>query len=172
MELIWLIVSNYYLVFLVVSLIVGGVAIARLPKPHAAGAVPERFLAWYCFFVIGANMFVNFVFHSFFGELSAEFIGWADSPFQFEVAVASLGFAVVGFMAFWWKVFALRVAAVVGPAMFSLGAAAGHIVQMVTEHNFAPGNAGVVFWTDIIIPVWGAALLWWFHRDSKKSVHA
>ena len=37
--------------------------------------------------------------HAFFGRLSASFIGWADSPFQFEVATASLGFAVVGFLA-------------------------------------------------------------------------
>lgn len=31
---------------------------------------------------------------------------------------------------------------------------------MITAHNFAPGNAGVVFWTDILIPAIGFLLLW------------
>lgn len=32
--------------------------------------------------------------------------------------------------------------------------------QMITAHNFAPGNAGVIFYTDILIPIIGFALLW------------
>jgi len=39
------------------------------------------------------------------------------------------------------------------------GAAGVHVYQMVTAHNFAPGNAGVVFWTDIFTPLIGFALL-------------
>ena len=31
--------------------------------------------------------------------------------------------------------------------------------QMITAHNFAPGNAGVIFYTDILIPIIGFALL-------------
>jgi hypothetical protein len=46
------------------------------------------------------------------------------------------------------------------PSIFTLGAAVGHVVQMVSAHNFAPGNAGPIFYTDIIIPVFGFALLW------------
>jgi hypothetical protein len=97
--------------------------------------------------------------HSVFGAMSARFIGWADSPFQFEVATASLGFAVVAFVAA-WRSFDMRLAAVIGPAIFLLGAAAGHIYQMITVHNFAPGNAGVIFYMDILIPLFGFALLW------------
>ncbi len=48
----------------------------------------------------------------------------------------------------------------IGPSFFLLGAAGGHIYQIVTAHNFAPGNAGAVLWTDIFIPVIGFALLW------------
>jgi len=115
------------------------------------------------------------VMHAFFGRMSAAFIGWADSPFQFEVATASLGFSVVGFLAA-FRSFDLRLAAIVGPSIFTLGAAAGHIQQMVTQHNFAPGNAGVIFYTDIIIPLMGLILLWLQHRfgrpDSRSTAHA
>ena len=48
----------------------------------------------------------------------------------------------------------------VGPSFFLWGAAAGHVYQMITAHNFAPGNAGVIFWTDVFLPVVAFALLW------------
>jgi hypothetical protein len=48
----------------------------------------------------------------------------------------------------------------VGPALFLLGAAGGHVYQMVTAANFAPGNAGVIFYTDFLIPIIGIVLLW------------
>ena len=101
--------------------------------------------------------------HTFFGGMAARFIGWADSPFQAEVGFASLGFAVIGFLAFRGS-FDLRLAAVIGPALFLLGAAAGHIYNMITAGNFAPGNAGVIFYTDIVIPIIGFVLLWLQHR--------
>ncbi|HET6374638.1 MAG TPA: DUF6790 family protein, partial [Methylocella sp.] len=102
--------------------------------------------------------FYNFVCHVFFGEMAAAFIGWADSPFQYEVGVASLGYSVLGFLAA-WRGFDLRLGAVIAFSIFTLGAAAGHIYQIVTAQNFAPGNAGVILYTDIFIPLFGLALL-------------
>jgi hypothetical protein len=69
----------------------------------------------------------------------------------------------VGFLAFRGG-FGLRTAAVVGPACFLLGAAAGHVYQMIAAHNFAPGNSGIILYTDIGIPVVGFVLLWLQHR--------
>jgi len=52
----------------------------------------------------------------------------------------------------------------VGPVLFLLGAAGGHIYQIVNADNFAPGNAGVILYTDILIPLIAFALLWLQHR--------
>ncbi len=104
----------------------------------------------------------------FFGEVSAAFIGWADSPFQFEVGTASLGFAVVGFLAAFGS-FDLRLGAVIAPSIFTLGAAVGHVRQMVTADNFAAGNAGVIFYTDILIPLFGFLLLWLQHHYGRPA---
>jgi hypothetical protein len=142
-----------------IGFLAAGFALARAPKPLTSALVVEKLLAWHVFFAIGAAYFYNFVMHSFFGEMAARFIGWANSPFQFEVGVASLGFSVVGFLAA-FRSFDLRLAAILGASIFSLGAAAGHIYQMATAHNFAPGNAGLIFYTDIIIPLIGFVLLW------------
>jgi hypothetical protein len=151
--------SNFTLTFLVLGLIASGIALLRAPKPLTAPRVVEALFAYFLMFSIGFSFFFNFVMHTFFGAMAARFIGWADSPFQAEVGFASLGFAVVGFLAF-RRSFDLRVAAVVGPALFLLGAAGGHLYQMIAAGNFAPGNAGVIFYTDILIPVVGLALLW------------
>jgi hypothetical protein len=153
------VLSNYSLTFLVIGLLFSLAAIARAKKPIGRSVVVEKLLAWHVFWAIGVGYLYNFVMHGFFGKMSAAFIGWADSPFQFEVATASLGFAAVGFLAA-FRSFDLRLAAIVGPSLFTLGAAAGHVYQMVTQHNFAPGNAGVIFYMDIIIPLFGFALLW------------
>ncbi len=153
------VMSNYSLSFFVLGLVVSLAAIARSASPIDRPLVVEKLLAWYVFFSIGVDNFYNFVMHVFFGKLSAAFIGWADSPFQFEVGTASLGFAAVGLLAA-FRSYDLRLAAVLGPSIFTLGAAAGHINQMITAHNFAPGNAGIIFWTDIFIPLFGFALLW------------
>jgi hypothetical protein len=120
------------------------------------------------FWNIGICYLFNFIMHGFFGRMSAEFIGWADSPFQFEVAAASLGFAAVGFLAA-FRSFDLRLAAILGPAFFLLGAAAGHVYQMMTAHNFAPGNAGVIFYMDIILPLIGFLLLWLQSRHADAE---
>lgn len=165
------VLSNFSLTFLVIGFAAATVALARAPRPLTKDMIVEKLLAWHVFFAIGAAYFCNFVMHTFFGEMSARFIGWADSPFQFEVGTASLGFAVVGFLAA-FRSFDLRLAAIVGPAMFSLGAAAGHVYQMVTTHNFAPGNAGMIFYMDIIIPLIGVALLWGQAASPRKTTSA
>ncbi len=151
--------SNFPLTFLLVGLLFSAIAIARAARPVGSALVVEKLLAWHVFWVIGVAFFYNFVMHAFFGRMAAAFIGWADSPFQFEVATASLGFSVVGFLAA-FRSFDLRLAAIVGAGLFTLGAAAGHVYQMATTHNFAPGNAGVIFYMDIFIPLFGFLLLW------------
>ncbi len=165
------VVSNYSLSFFVLGLIVSLIAISRSGTSINQSLVVEKLLAWYVFFSVGVDNFYNFVMHVFFGGMSAAFIGWADSPFQFEVGTASLGYAAVGLLAA-FRSFDLRLAAVLGPSIFTLGAAAGHINQMITAHNFAPGNAGIIFWTDIFIPLFGFALLWLQRRDISAGTKA
>jgi hypothetical protein len=162
------VLANFTLTFLVIGLVASGISLLLAPKPLSSTVVVEALFFYFLLFSIGFSFFYNFVMHTFFGEMSARFIGWEDSPFQLEVGFASLGFSVVGFLAC-FRSFDLRLAAVVGPALFLLGAAAGHAYQMVNAHNFAPGNAGIIFYTDIFIPLIGFALLWLQHRYPRSG---
>ena len=159
-------IANYAFTCFCAGLIAASLSIIRQGRIQSQSVVVEKLLGWHVFWSIGVSYLVNFIFHGFFGDLAARFIGWQDSPFQFEVATASLGFAAVGFLAA-WRSFDLRLAAVVGPALVTLGAAVGHVYQMVTTHNFAPGNAGLIFYADIFVPLFGFALLWWARRSAR-----
>jgi hypothetical protein len=158
-DAIRLVLANFTATFLVIGLAASAASLLRAERPLTGPAVVEALLFYFLLFSIGCAFLYNFVLHTFFGEMTARIIGWADSPFQAEVGFASLGFAVVGFLAC-RRSFDLRLAAIVGPALFLLGAAGGHIYQIVTARNFAPGNAGVILYTDILIPAIGFTLLW------------
>jgi hypothetical protein len=159
--------SNFTLTFLIIGLIASVAALFGKPRPLTMPVVVEALLSYFMLFSIGISFFYNFVMHTFFGEMSAAFIGWADSPFQAEVGYASLGFALIGFLAF-RRSFDMRLAAVVGVAAFLWGAAAGHIIEIVREANYASGNAGVILYTDIFLPIIGFVLIWFRYRSSRQ----
>jgi Family of unknown function (DUF6790) len=160
------VLGNFTLTFFVLGLLASAVALWRRTERGRA-AIVEVLFSYFLLFSIGFANLYNFVLHVFFGEMTARFIGWEDSPFQLEVGFASLGFAVLGFLAFKGS-FDLRLAAVVGPACFLWGAAGGHVYQMIKAHNFAPGNAGIIFYSDILIPVAGLLFLW-LQRRSRRG---
>src|SRR5215469_9992421 len=92
----YLLLSNSTLTLLVVGLIAAGLALLRAPRPLTSAVVVDALFAYFLLFSIGVSFFYNFVMHTFFGSMTASYIGWPDSPFQLEVGFASLGFAVVG----------------------------------------------------------------------------
>jgi hypothetical protein len=151
--------SNFTLTFFLLGLIAAVLSLGFKKRNWTKGNIVEALLSWFLFFSFGISNLYNFVVHVFFGDIAAHFIGWENSPFQAEVGFASLGFAVVAFLAFKGS-FDTRLAALIAPACFLWGAAIGHVVEMLQSHNFAPGNAGVIFYTDIFLPVIGLFLLW------------
>ena len=162
------VMGEYGAEFFVLGLLTAAVAIARRPPPRRVGVAAERLLAHYVLFAVGCAFLVNFIYHVFFGALSARFIGWADSPFQTELGFASLGFSVVGFLA-WRGGYGMRAAAVIGPAVFLLGAAGGHIYQMVAYGNYARGNTGLLLAGDVVIPLAGLLFLWMARAGASRD---
>jgi hypothetical protein len=88
--------------------------------------------------------------------------------FQAEVGLASLGIGIAGVITFTASL-PFRFATLIPPAVFSLGAAGGHIYQMIAAHNFSPGNVGLVLPSDIIIPLIGFLFLWLSYKHPKSG---
>lgn len=167
-DLIRFLMQNFTLTLLVLGLLALSVSLLRAPRPWTSRGLVEALFSYFLLFSIGLSYVYNFVAHVFNGEMVARFIGWPDSPFQTEVGFASLGFAAVGFLAFRGS-FDMRTAAVVGPACFLLGAAGTHIADLIRTRNVAPGNVGVVLYTDILLPLIGFTLLSLQHRCSREG---
>ena len=166
--LIEFVLGNFTLTFLVLGVIAALIAVALKPGGFTLPNVAEGLLAYFILFSVAISFFYNFVFHVFFGELAAGYIGWTDSPFQAEVGYASLGFAAVGLLAFKGNC-CVRFAAILGPALFQWGAAAGHIHDILATGNLAPGNAGIMLYSDLLLPLIGFALLWLKRRAGTRS---
>jgi hypothetical protein len=167
-DIITLVVGNYFFTTFLLGLLAAWISLLRKPKPHTKNVKVEAFLSWYMLLPIGISNLINFVFHVFFGEMSARFIGWADSPFQREVGFASLGIGTAGVLAFRAGL-PFRFATFIPPAVFSLGAAGGHVYEMIAKHNYSPGNVGLVLPSDIIIPVAGLVLIWLSYKYPKPG---
>jgi hypothetical protein len=122
------------------------------------GPVSERMLGWILLLPIGVTGLWAGVFHVFLPAVSARYIGWEVSPFQFEVGMADLAIGVTACLAF-WRSLGFKAASVCVASVFLLGDAVGHVRQMIDAGNFAPGNAGVPFVTDIVCPALAIVLL-------------
>jgi hypothetical protein len=166
--LIRFLLQNFTLTMLGCWLVASTISLLRAPRPVGAPRLARTLLSYFILFTITLGYLQNFVVHVFFHESTARFIGWPDSPFQAEVGYASLGFALVGLLAFRGS-FDARVAAILGPACFLLGAAVTHALSMAQKQNFAPGNAGVIFYTDILLPLLGGVLVWLEYRSTRAA---
>lgn len=170
-SLIKLILSNPSVSLLVVGLICSLISLFFKKGPLSRSVIVEAFVAYFFLFSIGIGYLNNFLMHVVFAEYTAKFIGWANSPFQLEVGFANLGMGVAGLIAF-KRNLSFRSAAFLPPALFLWGAAGGHVYQIIKTHNMAPGNAGAILWTDILLPVVGFALLYaqWKTARSNESI--
>jgi len=162
------ILSNFTLSFFVVGLIFSAFALYRNRHRLTKSFVIESIFKYYCFWAHGVSWIYNAVMHTVFHTSAAEFIGWEDSPFQLEVGFASLGFGLIGLLAL-KKDFSLRLALVIGTSAFLWGAAGGHIYEIIAKENFAPGNAGIMLWSGLLMPVIGIVLLVLSHQVDKKQ---
>ena len=153
-------VGNYMTTLFVVGLVVAAARILRLGRERSPAAVTGLLLNAYVFWAIGCAQVVNFVMHSVFGDFAAKTIGWAQSPFQMELALSSLGIGVMGLMLYSARsAFRGKVALVVATAIFGWGAALGHVYQMVVNHDHAVNNTGLLLYMDVAIPAVGLAFV-------------
>ena len=96
-------------------------------------------------------------------------IGWlTGSPFQYELAIYHLGFAVIAMVSL-WKRDNLWIGVIYAKSIFLLGAAGVHIWDIIASGNLSHGNFGVtLFGNDLIIPITAIILLHLHLTHQKK----
>ena len=136
----------------VAALASAGIAVWRGPRPIDRSFVIDRLLRYLFIFPLGLQGLWAFVGHTVFGEEAAREIGWADTPFQYEVGVANLGLAFASLYAA-FRGFEARMAAALAAGCFLAGAGIIHIRDIALTGNLAPGNAGAIMITDFLTPI-------------------
>jgi len=155
------ILSNFATIIIILAVITAIIR-ASLLSIKKTQKIIEIFTS-HIFFGVGLGLFWAGVFHVFIPKIAASYIGWQTSPFQFEVGVGDMGMGLAAIIAS-IAGRGYRLAVITYYAIFAYGAALGHIYQMVQYHDFAPGNAGLVFWLDILQPTVLIILLWLSRR--------
>lgn len=139
------------IVFIIVYVIIAACQLMSYRKKRDCTHTMNRLIAFYFMWLVSFPAFVGFICHAFFPAWTAAYIGWPESPFQTEIALANLGVSVVAFISF-FKSGCFRWAAFIPYFIFYVGAGINHIVKVVQTDNMSPGNGGIVLYTDLIIP--------------------
>jgi hypothetical protein len=132
---------------------------------HGTAKWEERTLESALLWLVGVQGLLIGLGHLLSPDRVAESIGWPKgNPFQFEVGLASLSFGTLGVLAVvegdqWW------LATIVAFSIFYLGAAAGHVRELVRAGNRSPGNAGAALVFDVAVPIF-LIVLYVLYRSS------
>jgi hypothetical protein len=152
------------LVFLILGLVVGVIHLYLDKQPRTKGRVAEIFLLWMLVITVGVLSVLFFISHTLLAKTTAQSIGWpAGNPFQSEVAVANLTIATLGILCYWIRG-NFWVATVIAFCVQWLGAAVVHIREILVAADYAPNNAGMTLYLDILIPVILIALLIYYEH--------
>jgi len=82
--------------------------------------------------------------------------------------MADLAIGATAVLSF-WRDLSFKAAVVTINAIFLIGDAVGHVRQMASAGNFAPGNAGTPFVLDIVLPIATVALLLVARRSERRA---
>ncbi len=145
--------ADMYPTLLFVIALFGALIHFWVSKKRSFQRLVELLLAYIIPISIGVGTLLGFIAHAFYGPEIAAQIGWPpNNPFQFEVAIANLAVAICAFLCIWQRR-GFWLATTIFAGVYFLGAAYGHIIQMVVHHDYSPYNTGVFLYIgDILIP--------------------
>jgi hypothetical protein len=147
------VLGNIEIPLFAVAVIVTIVKLRRASARHEVMTAAYTLWGEVLFYCVGLGFIYSWYFHAFMQQFTAPLIGWQPSPFEWELAWAQLGVAVIAILAL-WRGYEMRLAATLAFAIFSFGAAAQHIQQMLVLHNYSRGNSGLILWFgDIALPL-------------------
>jgi hypothetical protein len=143
----------FTLIFPVIAIAGAAVQLARSRQPRTLGHASEVFLVWVLVVWAGIGGVFAFLSHTLLANQTAMAIGWpTGNPFQTEVAVANLAVGVLGILCYWIRG-NFWLATVIATSVWLGGDAVVHIYHIVVNQNYHPGNAGLPFYFDILLPL-------------------
>ncbi len=157
------VLTNFFLWPAVVAIIIG--SLQKSTHLNRSALILKQLLLWFggIVFLYSGSM------HLFFANFTAQKIGWANSPFQFEVGLANFSAALICLMAYFRPHRYYWLATIFSLIIFSSGAGFGHVYQLLYYHNHAASNSGTILYADIFVPLI-MLVFWFFSRIEQETV--
>lgn len=147
------VVQNFQIVLFVIAAIVTVFKLRGSAAHHVVATPVYTLWGEMLFYTVGFGFLWAFYFHAFAQHIAAAEIGWTPSPFEWELAWAELGIAVIALLSL-YRGYEMRLAVTLVFSIFAFGAAGQHINQILCCRNYTPGNAGLILWFgDIALPL-------------------
>jgi hypothetical protein len=163
----------FQLFFVTLALIAATVHLVFSAKRRSGTAtIVGTYLVYLLFFYVGTMGLFTAYYHVFHPGIASASIGWAPSPFEYEVGMADLTVGVLGVLClvfrrdFW-------LATAIANAVWLLGDAVGHIREIVIHNNHAANNAGIFLVLEVAMPVVILGLVFYYRYlgfGSSESV--
>jgi hypothetical protein len=157
-------------VFFAVAAMVGATIHVGFSRKRRSGVVMVvgTYLIYFLFIYVGLLGLFTAYFHVFEPNRASASIGWAPSPFEYEVGIADLTMGVLGVLCivfrreFW-------LATAIGNAVWFLGDAVGHVREMTVHNNHAENNAGIFLVFEFAVPVLMLGLAFYHRHLTRKE---
>jgi hypothetical protein len=154
----------FQLIFLLLALIGASIHLALSPKRRGSGtAIACTYLIYLLFIYVGLMGLLTAYAHVFRPLQTSASIGWATSPYEYEVGMADLTVGVLGILCLWFRG-NFWLATAIANAVWLLGDAVGHIRQIVIYNDHAANNSGVFLYAEIMTPLL-ILFLTFYHRQ-------
>jgi len=138
-------------------------------RRSGTGMIVGTYLIYFLFIYVGLLGLFTAYFHVFEPNRASASIGWAPSPFEYEVGMADLTMGVLGVLCivfrreFW-------LATAIGNAVWFLGDAVGHVREMTLHNNHAENNAGIFLVFEFAVPILMLGMVF-YHRHLIRKEH-
>jgi hypothetical protein len=140
----------YPIIFFGLAVLSAFIHLARIQK-RTMPVVVETLLLWLIVWCIGVQGIFAATFQILMPDKIASDIGWAPSPFLFEVAVGNLGMGIAALLALVWRG-RYWLGPLITYLIFIYGAAYGHIMQQARGDHSAYNSGIFLYIGDIGIP--------------------
>src|SRR5271154_6371825 len=137
-------------------------------RRSSAHAIAATYLIYFLFFYVGVMGVFTACAHVFRPMQTSASIGWATSPYEYEVGMADLTVGVLGILCLWLRG-NFWLATAIANAVWLLGDAVGHLRQIMLTNNHAANNSGVFLVVEFTMPVLILILALYHRRTTKTS---
>lgn len=156
----------FQLIFVLLAFVPASVHVAISAKRRRSTlAIVETYLIYFFAIYVGFMGVFTAYAHVFMPGRASASIGWAPSPFEYEVGMADLTVGVLGILCIWFRG-NFWLATAIANAVWLLGDAVGHIRQVMLANNHAANNAGIFLYLEIAIPLLILALTLYHRRKT------